>query len=35
MNDIPATLFKYKTFDRYTAEILRNSEAFFCPCIKT
>lgn len=30
-NGIPKVLFKYKSFDKYTADILRNSEAFFCP----
>lgn len=34
MNDIPTSLFKYKSFDRYTTDILRNSEAFFCPASK-
>lgn len=34
MNDIPTSLFKYKAFDRYIADILRNSEAFFCPASK-
>lgn len=33
-NNIPKALFKYKTFDKYTADILRNSEAFFCPASK-
>lgn len=31
---VPNTLFKYKSFDKYTADILRNSEAFFCPASK-
>lgn len=30
-NNIPKVLFKYKSFDKYTADILKNSEAFFCP----
>ena len=34
ITDTPKSLFKYKTFDRYTADILRNSEAFFCPASK-
>lgn len=29
-NAVPHTLYKYKSFDKYTADILRNSEAFFC-----
>ena len=33
-NNIPRVLFKYKSFDKYTADILRNSEAFFCPASK-
>lgn len=33
-NNIPKVLFKYKSFDKYTADILRNSEAFFCPASK-
>lgn len=32
--NIPKVLFKYKSFDNYTADILRNSEAFFCPASK-
>lgn len=32
--NIPKVLFKYKSFDKYTADILRNSEAFFCPASK-
>lgn len=33
-NNIPRVFFKYKSFDKYTADILRNSEAFFCPASK-
>ncbi len=33
-NYIPNSLFKYKSFDKYTTDILRNSEAYFCPASK-
>ncbi len=33
-NNIPNSLFKYKSFDKYTSEILINSAAFFCPASK-
>lgn len=29
--DLPKSLFKYKSFDNYTADILRKGEAYFCP----
>lgn len=33
-NEVPHTLYKYKSFDKYTADIFRNSEAFFCHASK-
>lgn len=33
-SNLPKVLFKYKSFDNHTADILRISEAFFCPASK-